>query len=287
MRKEDKSAWSKVMRFFSTNEYLEKIGAKVESMTVPPLSETKGEIFECNQTTDNLKFEVKCIGIANRLKEAKMNPSEKAEKSTIIHVEVSEFNDPYYRAKIEWNTSHNNGLISIWVNKQNSLFNILSLLVKCQDRIQRDWVLHACSVSTFEANLPWLIEVMEKSKLPAGQNKYEDMALLALLFSINKMNADEYTRWFYRLIYSIWLFSSICFNHISDELAVIALAECRDIIGIKFIFKNTYYEKKNVFDLINESRSKESNDKHSLKKKSTFFDEEKVFALEGWKISEP
>lgn len=287
MRRDEVSAWSRAMRFFSTSDNLEKIGAKVESLTIPALNETKGDVFEWSPTTDNIRFEIMCIGITSKSKDMKpLFQTEKTEKSSSIHIEFFEYTDANYKAKIEWDMTHTTGVINIWINRRNSLFNILSLLVKCKDRIHKDFIVHASSVSTFEANLPWLIEVIQQRPLLPAENKYEDLALLALLFSINKMSDDEYTRWFYKLIYSIWLFASICFNHISDDLAVIALAESKDIIGVKFIFKNTYFEKKNIFDLINEVRSN-SKDKKLGKKTDANFDEDKVFAIEGWKLSEP
>ncbi len=281
--------FSRAMRFYSTNNEIEKLGAKVESMTIPALSQTIGRVFEYSPTTENLRFEVKCISISSKQKESKLNLQEKSEKTiaTSHHISTTEYNDCDYKAKLELNYPQSNGNISIWVNKQNTLFNILSLIVKFKDRIQKDWTIHACSVSTLEANLPWITEFIQKRPLSSAENKYEESALLALLFSINTMNDDEYSRWFYRLIFSIWFFSSICLNHISDELAMVALAESRDIIGINFIFKNTFHEKKNLFDLINECDGKQTRNNKPIKKATNTFDERNAFALEGWKISDP
>ena len=184
-------------------QYEQRYGIKLDDIKVPPLSDTFGQVYECTASTENLKFEVKCSWLY---------PRDYAVTRLV-------YDSNTYMSVVRWNGREGpfgSGSITIWVNKNNSIFNILSIIIKCTDRIRQEWQVNYSS--TFITYMRYVMDAFIHTKtITTAMNKYDSHMMVKLHRQIN-MIEDNYTRYDHLHIYTIWLYIAVCCNHINDDV---------------------------------------------------------------------
>ena len=108
------------------------------------------------------------------------------------------------------------GSITIWVNKNNTIFNILSIIIKCTDRIYQEWTFYYHL--TIILLLAHLSDAFLHTKtITTAMNKYDSHMMVKLHRQIN-MIEDMNTGENCTHIYTIWLYIAVCCNHINDDV---------------------------------------------------------------------
>ncbi len=151
-------------------QYEQRYGIKLDDIQVPPLSDTFGQVYECTASTENLKFEVKCI---------KLSPRKNAVTRLV-------YDSNTYMSVVRWNGSDEweGGSITIWVNKNNSIFNILSIIIKCTDRIRQEWEVNYGW--TFTTYMRYVMDAFIHTKtITTAMNKYDSHMMVKLHRQIN------------------------------------------------------------------------------------------------------
>ena len=180
-------------------QYEQRYGIKLDDIQVPPLSDTFGQVYECTASTENLKFEVECAGLW---------PLNNAVTRLV-------YDSNTYMSVVRW-SGGSMGSITIWVNKNNSIFNILSIIIKCTDRIRQEWIVRY--FWTFTTYMRYVMDAFIHTKtITTAMNKYDSHMMVKLHRQIN-MIEDKYQRLDHTYIYTIWLYIAVCCNHINDDV---------------------------------------------------------------------
>ena len=214
----------------SYEQYEQRYGIKLDDIEVKPLSDTFGYVHECNANTENLKFEVKCGWIKPR-------------NDDITRL-VYDSNE--YMSVVRWNGCVD-GSITIWVNKNNTIFNILSIIIKCTDRIYQEW--------TFYYHLTIILLLVHLSDaflhtktITTAMNKYDSHMMVKLHRQIN-MIENKWQRWYHMDIYTIWLYIAVCCNHINDDVIDVSCSMGKETWSIKDM-QNKEYSLKLMYGII-------------------------------------
>ena len=179
-------------------QYEQRYGIKLDDIQVPPLSDTFGQVYECTASTENLKFEVECG----------LRPRNDAVTRLV-------YDSNTYLSVVRWDGWYL-GSITIWVNKNNSIFNILSIIIKCTDRIRQEW--NVRYLWTFTTYMRYVMDAFIHTKtITTAMNKYDSHMMVKLHRQIN-MIEDGNTRYDHLDIYTIWLYIAVCCNHINDDV---------------------------------------------------------------------
>ena len=225
-------------------QYEQRYGIKLDEIKESPLSETFGEVHACDANTDNLKFEVKCEDLTLR------------DPASMRLV----YDSNLYQSLVKCNEK-NNGSITIWVNKNNTIFNILSIIIKCTDRIQKEWkVQYDLSFPAYMIN--FVNVIIHTKTITPNTNKYDSHMMVKLHRQIN-MIEDWYTKDNHTHIYTIWLYIAVCCNHINDDVIDVSCSmggkrwKLDDLAGKKYKVVRTLvlFAHNNLLSHINEIRN--------------------------------
>jgi hypothetical protein len=121
-----------------------------------------------------------------------------------------------YMSLVSW-TGKSEGSITIWVNKKNTIFNILSIIIKCTDRISREWIIGIEESFPSFARGAIVDCLLHTRTITPAMNKYDSHQMVKLHRQINMIEDGE--RDFNSIhIYTIWLYIAVCCNHINDDV---------------------------------------------------------------------
>ena len=226
-------------------QYEQRYGIKLDDIQVPPLSDTFGQVYECTASTENLKFEVEC-GV--------LYPRNHAVTRLV-------YDSNTYMSVVRWNGG-GGGSITIWVNKNNSIFNILSIIIKCTDRIRQEWTVRYWS-EYFFPYMRYVIDGFIHTKtITTAMNKYDSHMMVKLHRQIN-MIEDNWTRLGHQYIYTIWLYIAVCCNHINDDVIDVSCSMGKDRWTVtdmtgkdhRFPYVHAQFIDNNLLSHINEIRN--------------------------------
>jgi hypothetical protein len=225
-------------------QYEQRYGIKLDDIQVPPLSDTFGQVYECTASTENLKFEVECF----------LFPRDHAFTRLV-------YDSNTYMSVVRWNGG-SIGSITIWVNKNNSIFNILSIIIKCTDRIRQEWEVWY-DPGYFTTYMRYVMDAFIHTKtITTAMNKYDSHMMVKLHRQIN-MIEDDYTRYDHLCIYTIWLYIAVCCNHINDDVIDVSCSmgekgeRVEDMAGKRYDVTRVHYQfiMNNLLSHINEIRN--------------------------------
>ncbi len=128
-----------------------------------------------------------------------------------------------YRSYLLYRDKENKGTITIWVNKNNTIFNILSIIIKCTDRIMRDceqginWELRVEPWFASHLREQAAMLFLHTKTITPNTNKYDSHMMVKLHRQINLIK-DANKRNLHLHVYTIWLYIAVCCNHINDDV---------------------------------------------------------------------